>query len=295
MTPMMMRSATLAACLTLLPAAAAAEETDVRIDLDGQAIIGTLETPSGDPAPVVLLLHGFTGTRDELPVKDTDEGVFARTARLLAEAGYASLRIDFRGSGDSDGAWEDTTFSGQTADAVAAIDWLSENDAVDGERIAVLGWSQGGLVAAHAVAERPDVDAAILWAPVVHPLHSYEGLLGAETLAEALAADPETPITATLPWGAETVLRASFFQEMALTNSAAAIAGYEGPLKVIVGAKDTVVAPQPATGEALLRYHEGPEALSVFDTGHVWDAFAGPDTLDGSMVPATLEWLEAHL
>ena len=110
-----------------------------------------------------------------------------------------------------------------------------------------------------------------------------------------MAADPQTPITATLPWGAETVLKAAFFQEMALTNSAAALAGYDGPLKVIVGSRDDVVAPQPATSEALLRYHDGPEALSVFDTDHVWDAFSGPQVLDEQMVPTTLDWLKTHM
>lgn len=287
--------AALAGGLVLAQGALADEEV-VRIDVDGAAVVGTLERPAGAPAPVVLLLHGFTGSRDELPVGGTDEGVFARTARLLAEAGYASLRIDFRGSGESDGAWEDTTFSGQIADALAAIDWLVGHGQVDGTRLAVLGWSQGGLVAAHAAAARPGtVDAAILWAAVASPLHSYEALLGADTLATALASAPETEITADLPWGVSTTLRAAFFHEMATTSPPAALAAYPGPLKVIVGSRDDVVTPQPAAGEVFLRYHDGPESLSVFDTDHVWSAFSGPEVLDGQMLPATLEWLDAHV
>lgn len=96
-----------ALALALLGTAQAAEEV-VSILVDGQMIKATLETPDGTaaPAPVVLMLHGFTGSRDELPVKDTDEGVFSRTARQLAENGFASLRIDFRGSGESEGAWK---------------------------------------------------------------------------------------------------------------------------------------------------------------------------------------------
>jgi len=235
----------LASVLALLSGVAVAAEQTVMIPVEGQTMIGTLETPdtAEGPVPVVILLHGFTGSRHELPVKDAGEGVFERTARQLAENGYASLRIDFRGSGDSDGAWEDTTFSGQIADAVAAIDWLSAQDGVDGDAISVLGWSQGGLVAAHAVAARPDVDAAILWAPVSNPLMSFSAMIGADVVDKALAGAPETPHTITLPWGVETTLKGAFYHELPLTSPAAALASYPGPLLVIVGSRDTVVAP----------------------------------------------------
>ncbi|MDA4848296.1 alpha/beta hydrolase family protein [Hoeflea poritis] len=273
-----------------------AAEKNVQFRVDGKSVVGTLETPdnAAEPAPVVLMLHGFTGSRDELPVKDTDEGVFARTARQLAENGYASLRIDFRGSGESQGAWEDTTFSGQIADAVAAIDWLKSSQEIDNDNISILGWSQGGLVAAHAAAERPDVKSVILWAPVTNPMATYSGLLGSETVMKAIAGAPETPHTVKLPWGVDTTLKGAFYQEMPVTSPAAAIAGYEGPLMVIVGTRDTLVVPQPAAGQILLNYHPGKQQLVVFDTDHVWDAFSGPGTLDGQMIPTTLKWLEEN-
>ncbi len=274
---------------------ALADETNVTIDTGNGNVIGTLETPDGAAAPVVLLLHGFTGSRDELPIKDTDEGVFSRTARLLAEAGYASLRIDFRGSGDSDGKWEDTTFSGQIGDAVAAIDWLKAQSGVDASKLGIVGWSQGGLVAAHAAAARQsDVDAVVLWAPAVFPLHNFEPIMGAETMAKALAADPQETFTSTLPWGVETTLKAAFFHEMATSSTVGAVSDYGGPLKVIVGTRDTVVAPQPALGQVLMNYHDGEESLSVIDSDHVWNAFVGPQTVDSEMVPLSLEWLTAH-
>ncbi|GAB5507545.1 MAG: alpha/beta fold hydrolase [Rhizobiaceae bacterium] len=287
---------TAAALLAGLTFAAQAAETVVTIGTDKGNVVGTLETPDAAGAPVILLLHGFTGTRDELPVNETDEGVFSRTARLLAEAGYASLRIDFRGSGDSDGKWEDTTFSGQIADAVAAIDWLKAHSDVDGSKLGIIGWSQGGLVASHAAAARAeDVDAVVLWAPAVFPLHNFEPLVGADTLAAALVAEPDEAFTFKLPWGVDTTLKASFFHELATTSTVGAVSDYDGPLKVIVGTKDTVVAPQPALGEVLMTYHDGEESLSVIDSDHVWNAFIGPQTIDGEMVPMSVEWFAAHL
>ncbi|QND44824.1 alpha/beta fold hydrolase (plasmid) [Rhizobium lusitanum] len=272
---------------------ASAAETKVSFSVDGQKVIGTLSTIDNNPkAPVVVMFHGFGGSRDELAIKDTKDGVFSRSARLLAESGYASLRIDFRGSGESDGKWADTTFSGQIKDGIAAVDWLKASDKVDGSRISILGWSQGGLVGAHVARARPEVKSVTLWAPVVTPLYTYGSLLGADNVAKGLTSPSDTEITAKLPWGVDTTLKASFFKEMPTTSTIAAIAHYPGPLQVIVGSKDTTVTPQPASGQALLDYHDGEERLDVFDMDHVFNAFTGPETIDSHLVPATLEWLK---
>lgn len=270
-----------------------AEERRIEIEVEGGPIVGTLELPEGEtPAPVALLLHGFTGSRDELAVAGTDEGVFSRTARKLAEAGVASLRIDFRGSGESGGEWSDTTFSGQIADAVAALDWLRGQPEVDAARTSVLGWSQGGLVAAHLAAERRDVAALALWAPAQNPLWNFTGFLGPEATSAALAAAPSTEMTVPLPWGGETTLRAAFWHEMTMTDPVAAAARYPGPLLVIVGTRDAVVTPQPAAGEIFLAYHDGPEELVVLDTDHAFDVLTGPAVLD-DMIARTLAFLTA--
>lgn len=282
----------LTACLALLaaPALAQSEET-VTIDTPLGPVIGTLETPAGDPAPVVLLFHGFTGSRDELPVANTDEGVFSRTARLLAEQGIASLRVDFRGSGESPGAFADTTFEGQVADGLAALSWLEANPAVDGQRLAVLGWSQGGLVAT-AVAGRSDKpDALVLWAAVANPEESFGGIVGSETLEKGLAAgDAALPVT--LPWGAVVELKRGFFEGVTTFDPPAELASYAGPLFIAHGTKDTTVL--PAAVDTFLAAHEGEEASWTADMDHVFNAFTGPETLD-QMVGETIGFLKPHL
>ncbi len=280
----------LLACLCAAPALAQSEET-VTIDTALGSVIGTLETPAGDPAPVVLLFHGFTGSRDELPVATTDEGVFSRTARLLAEQGIASLRIDFRGSGESPGAFADTTFEGQVADGLAAIDWLEANPAVDGQRLAVIGWSQGGLVAT-AVAGRSDKpDALVLWAAVANPEESFGGIVGAETLAKGLeAGDAALPVT--LPWGAVIELKRGFFEGVTTFDPPAELASYQGPLLIAHGTKDTTVLPTAV--DVFLAAHEGEEIKWIADMDHVFNAFTGPETLD-QMVGETITFLKTHL
>ena len=281
-------------CLSLITALTNAKESEISFTVDGQIVKGTLNTADIEKAPVVLLLHGFKGSRHELAVKNTDQGVYSRTAQALAKNGFASLRIDFRGSGESDGQWLDTTFSKQIQDAVKAIDWLKKNNTVDGSRIAIVGWSQGGLIASHAAKERPEVRSVVLWAPVVAPLITYSGLLGADNVTKALSSPASLEIQSTLPWGEKTTLKAAFYHELPFMSTAGAIANYPGPLLVIVGKKDKVVAPQPASGQMLLNYHSGKEALKVFDTNHIWDVFSSSDTLDHKMIPTTVKWLKKH-
>jgi len=282
-------AAFLTAALALVGPAAATEEA-VRFQSEGLTVVGTLNTPDGELAPVVLLLHGFTGSRDELPVTGTDEGVFSRTARLLSEAGYASLRIDFRGSGESDGSFADTTFEGQVTDALAALEFLAGEARVDGGRIAVIGWSQGGLVAT-AVAGRSGAPQAVaLWAAVAAPQQTFGMLLGEETITAGV--DAEGPVPITLPWGVDIELNAGFFEGIRDFDPVREIGAYGGPLFVAQGTLDDLVL--PASADLLIAGHGGESELWLKEMDHVFGAFTGPEILD-EMVQATITFFSAHI
>ena len=270
-------------------------ETTVNIDHMGENIVGTLAMPDGaGPFPIVLLLHGFTGSRHELPVLNTEETMYGRTARNLAERGYASLRIDFLGSGESDGAWEDTTFTGQIADAFTALEYVTGLEGVDAERIGILGLSQGGLVAAGVASAAeimdPDLlDTVILWSPVSNAPVTYTTLLGIDWIMAGLASGGEA-VSGTLPWGAEIALRTAFFEEIYKVDPVAELANYGGPVQVVVGSRDTVVFPQPQAGQVYLNYHEGDEHLVVLDGDHIFDIFVHEAVLDEAII-WSLAWL----
>jgi uncharacterized protein len=275
----------------MIPTTAFATEEVITFDSQGAKVVGTLSLPEGGPAPVVLLFHGFTGVRDELPVATTEDGVFSRTARLLAEAGYASLRIDFRGSGESAGTFADTTFEGQIADGLAAVALMTGDARVMGDKLAIIGWSQGGLVATAVAGRSGTPDAVALWEAVADPEATFGGILGAETLANGMVTG-DTPLAITLPWGAEIALKQGFFDGVATFDPLAEIAAYKGPLMVTKGTKDTTVPPEQA--DALMAAHDGPELLWTADMDHVFNAFVGPQTLD-EMVGQTIGFLDANM
>lgn len=274
-----------------------ATERVVNFQNQDQKITGTLTLPDGGdkPYPVVLLLHGFTGNRNEAPVTGTQDGILSRTARVLAEHGIASLRIDFRGSGESQGKWEDTTFTGQITDASAAIDYLATHPEVDLQRLGVIGLSQGGLVAAETAARDNRVQSVVLWSPVANPPDTYKLLLGAENVAAGLKSG-DKPVHIVLPWGAEIDLKMPFFEDVYNVNPVAAIRTVKRPLLVVVGLKDMVVTPQPYYGQLYLNYHDGTELLVTVDGDHLFDVLSdkGPIVLD-DVIAWSLAWLQKTL
>lgn len=267
-------------------------ETLIETRVKGQRLQGTLCLPRGGVAPCVLMLHGFTGSRDEQVIQGVGEGVFSRTARLWAQAGWASLRIDFRGSsflgGGSGGDFAETTYEGQIADAHAAWALLEEDPRVT--PVAALGWSQGGLVAASFAARSGRPKALALWAAVAEPRESFGGLLGPGGIERGLASPG--PHRVDLSWGKTVHLNRGYFEGVMTNQPLREIAGYEGPLFVAHGTRDEAVLPHAA--ERYLAAHQGPHQAWIADMDHSFDAAQGPATLD-RLAGATLDFFKAAM
>jgi fermentation-respiration switch protein FrsA (DUF1100 family) len=106
-------------------------------------------TPSGSgPAPVALLLHGFSSSKERMAQS---------VGRALLARGVASLALDlpFHGERDGDaggtlpknplalvGAWRNAV-----AESRAAVSWLASQPEIDAARIGVVGYSLGGFLA----------------------------------------------------------------------------------------------------------------------------------------------------
>jgi len=137
-----------------------------------QRVYGMLHVPDphspdgeapGSGWPSVVILHGFTGSRSG------DHRLLPLLSRWLAPRGVASLRFDFRGSGESEGDFSEMTVAREVEDVEAAFAYLRGLPMLDPERIMLLGFSMGGLVAALA-AERVRPHRLALWAPALPEL-----------------------------------------------------------------------------------------------------------------------------
>src|ERR687886_2120693 len=121
-------------------------EEKVTIPSDGIALSGVLHVPDtrreGERVPAFLVLHGFIGSKDESHAEIQ--------ARMLEEWGYAALRFDFRGCGESGGERGYVLCMDQVADTKDALSWLAQRPEIDPARIAVIGHSFGAAVAVYA-------------------------------------------------------------------------------------------------------------------------------------------------
>lgn len=284
-------AAALAATLiaTALPAAAAPREEIVRFEVDGQTVVGTLTLPdSAEPAPVVLMLFGFLAHRGEWAIAGTEEGPYARAARLWADRGIASLRIDYRGSGESQGSFAEATVSSEAADGLGAIRFIEADPRLDGDRLAVLGWSLGGPVAS-IVAKASQPEALVLWNGVNDPMATFTGLFGSEVMA---AAPEGAPLDVTMPWGQPIQLGRPMLAELRALDPAVELAGYAGPLLLAQGSNDVLVSADGVP--RLTQAHRGDEVVWTAAMDHVFNIEAGPATVD-ALIAATGDFLDAQL
>ena len=90
---------------------------------------------------------------------------YARSDSMIhpyfAAHGYAAIRVDIRGSGDSDGLLCDEYLAQEQADAVEVISWIAEQSWCSG-RVGMMGFSWGGFAALQVAALRPPNLAAII-------------------------------------------------------------------------------------------------------------------------------------
>ena len=204
-------------------------EKPVVFDCKGQQLVGMLHLPDDHGrAPAVLLLHGFTGHKAEI------HRMFVKLARKLAAHGMASLRFDFRGSGDSAGEFEEMTIRSQIADATEALKFLARQKKVNAKRLAIVGLSLGGAIASHVVArERSRIRSLVLLAPVAEGA----GILDELATPDAVSSLAQTGIT---DYGGNLV-GVEFIRQFADMKPLREIGRGTCPVLVIHGAEDVVV------------------------------------------------------
>ena len=95
-------------------------------------------------------------------------------ADRLTTNGIAVLRFNFRGVGESEGAFD--WGSGETDDAEAAVEELALADGVDASRIGIAGYSFGAAVALQAAMGSSTIQAVASIACPAAQLRAFSGL-----------------------------------------------------------------------------------------------------------------------
>ena len=140
---------------------------------DGADVHGLLTKPAdfkaGSPVPMVLFIHGGPNGQDDHS--------FNFLRQWLAGLGYAELNVNYRGSAGRGqdyakaiaGDWGHL----EVIDLLAGVDKAVAMGVADPNRLAVSGWSYGGILTDYTIANTDRFKAAISGAGVAAPMSFY--------------------------------------------------------------------------------------------------------------------------
>lgn len=139
----------------------------------GHVLAGTLTIPrSASGRQPVAAVVTATGSGPE----DRDEYIgllgyrpFRQLADSLGRRGIAVLRMDDRGTGASTGAFKGATTSDFADDIRAGLAYLRTRPDIDARRLAVLGHSEGALIAGLVADREPTLRAIVLLGGIARP------------------------------------------------------------------------------------------------------------------------------
>lgn len=126
----------------------------------GEQLYGCLYQPPVQPKSGILIAPPLG--RERLRVYRE----LACSSRALARQGYAVLRFDYRGEGESEGTFQEATLSSRAQDLVTAAGLLRERTGC--EEVVLLGVREGALVVLLAL-ERLPAERIILCEPICNP------------------------------------------------------------------------------------------------------------------------------
>ena len=159
---------------------------------------------SSDVTPVPAVLEYIPYRRRDLTaVRDSMHHPY------IAGHGYACVRVDLRGTGDSEGVLTDEYLEREQLDAEEILAWLAEQPWCDG-RTSMMGLSWGGFAALQVAARRPPSLGTIIISSFTDDrygddFHYMGGCLLSDNLAEAgtmfsAATCPPDPATVGDAW-----------------------------------------------------------------------------------------------
>ncbi len=254
----------------------------INIPSNGFSLAGTMSRPAQSTAPrlpaVVLVAGSGPADRDGVAFGIP---VLGEVAGALADAGFVVVRYDKRGIGQSGGRAEAASLADYAEDVRAVVKMLSDRKDVDPKRIAVVGHSEGGLVALMAAAKEKKVEAVALMATpgatgaeVV--LAQQQRLLNRMTLTpeekqskvDAQKKIHEAVITGKglelLPPDVRRTVDNPEFQSLLVSDPARLIPEVKQPLLIVQGELDTQVEPANADRlEALARKRKNAPPVDV--------------------------------
>lgn len=192
---------------------------------EGYELRANLEVPAdGHPHSYVIFAHCFTCSRNYTATRII--------SRALTHDGFAVLRFDFTGLGDSEGDFADTNFTSNVEDLVSAAAWLTEHHRAP---IMLIGHSLGGAAVIHAAHKISSIKAVVTLNAPSRPDH-VKHLLRDDIGTISRLGKARVNIS-----GREFHIRSSFLKDLDNRNTAKKIAELNCALLILHSPQDAIV------------------------------------------------------
>jgi putative redox protein len=190
----------------------------------GEQLAGILDLPLASPRAFALFAHCFTCSKNLRAATNI--------SRALTEAGFAVLRFDFTGLGQSEGEFADTNFSSNVDDLLAAARFLQD----DYEAPSLLiGHSLGGTAVLQVARDIPSAVAVATIGSPADPGHVAHLFAGAQDRLE------EEGIAEVRLGGRPFTIKRQFLDDLRKHNMPAAIGGLRKALLIMHAPLDDIV------------------------------------------------------
>lgn len=190
----------------------------------GNNLSAKLELPKEETKSYAIFAHCFTCNKDLSAVRNI--------SRALNEHQIAVLRFDFTGLGKSEGEFQDTNFSSNVDDLVAAYEFLSAN--YKAPKL-IIGHSLGGAAVIFASEQLPEIQAiATVGAPsnASHVAHLFDkDIATIENEGEAKVQIGGRPFT----------IEKQFLKDIKYKNTATVLGKLDKAILTLHSPQDTVV------------------------------------------------------
>lgn len=252
----------------------------IEVPVGGLTVVAVLHEPADDPPssgwPLVVTCHGVNGS------KIGPSRGFVDLAGRLAREGIATVRLDYRGAGDSEGDSALLSLSTAIEDTEAVVDEIVGSGTVDLSRLGLVGHSFGGVVASEAVS-RLGATAVCLWSTPLAPTPAaFADLPRLADLEDGPGLD----------WDGYR-LGDRFLTEMAVARPLDDLRRASIPVLLVHGAADDVVPVLQSTAAAAELQAAGKEVeVEVISLGD--HSFARAASLDRA-VRVTADWMVRRL
>ncbi|MBI2076360.1 MAG: alpha/beta fold hydrolase [Candidatus Aenigmarchaeota archaeon] len=252
------------------------EEIPIAFKSRGQQVVGMLHLPKRKNAPVVIMHHGWSG--DKLgPFR-----LFVFAAREFANHGFAVFRLDARGSGDSEGIFENQTLKSQMEDLTEAINYLQGLNGVNAEKLGLIGHSQGGKIVIMYAAKDGRVKCVDSWAGASKLKDHYSNVELRELLDKGYLDMPH--------YGVKVIKKSVLRDLQPQYDSVKTIRKIKIPIQITSGTNDSIVP--LSTAKLLYKNANRPKKLNVIKGA---DHFFYPENHRKQLISSSINWFKRWL